>query len=248
MLQCPKRILQTNRIKGGHQEFADKPLFTHLQEEMSRNSSQANVRVIQALREIESHLTKKSSPGLKRKSGSEKTSVKAQLSSELLPRRRSQRLNPSKRNVTMSPASFTTALEMASKTKKDIATIRSMRTGTSMGEAMFSPAPRLKRTVSFVTGLSELGDAQKKLKMEDVTVEKTLDSQFAACTIAPKSTTEAVCWTPISKKGILTRNIGSVLGTTATPVSPSTCSTVSSVPPAPTLRVNNALTTDFLFE
>lgn len=240
MLRCPKGNSTTTHIKGGLQEFADKPLFIHLQEEMSRNSSQANLRVIQGLTKDESRLVKKYLRSQKPKSELAKTSVPVQLSSESL--RRSERLKQKEKKITMSAASYTAASEMALKTKGSMVPIRSMRTGTSMGDQMFSPAPRLKRTVSFVTGLSDL--PQKKLKMEDV---ETLESQFAACTVVPKSTTEVV-WTPISKKGILTRNIGSVLVTTATPASISTCSTVSTVPPVRTLHVNSALTTDFLME
>lgn len=240
MPRCPKSTNSTNyRIAGGQPEFADKPLYTHLQEEMSRNSSQANVRVIQGLRKIESHLMKKSSEGPKRWLKSVKTTAQAPLSLGSS-NRRSARLMNKEKNVTISPGSYTAALEMVSKTKKDTLTIRSMRTGTSMGEAMFSPRPRLKRTVSFVTNLSGL-DGKKQRADQD------LSSHFAACSIAPKSTTEVV-WTPISKKGTLTRNIGSVLVTTATPVSTSTCSTDSTVPPVHTLRVNRALTTDFLLE
>ncbi len=240
MRRCPKVINSTNyQIAGGLPEFADKPLYSHLQEEMSCNSSQANVRVIQGLRNIESHLTKKSSVGPKRWSKSAKTTAQVPLSSGSS-NRRSARLFNKEKNVTMSAASFTAASEMVSKTKSDTLTIRSMRTGTSMGEAMFSPRPRLKRTVSFVTNLSDLDGKKQR-------VEQDLSSHFAACSIAPKSTTEVV-WTPISRKGILTRNIGSVLDTTATPVSTLTCSTVSTVPPVHTLRANHALTTDFYLE
>lgn len=242
MSKCRKENLTTATIEGGQLEFADKPLFTHLQEEMSRNSSQVNLRVIQGLTKDESRLVKKYLQSQKPKLESEKTIVPVRLSSESL--RRSERLKQKEKKITMSAASYTAALDMASKTKTNTASYRSTRTGTNMGEAMFSPAPRLKRTVSFVTGLSDLGETKKKLKMEDV---KVLESQFAACTVAPKSTTEVV-WTPISGKGILMRNIGSVLDTTATPASISPCSTVSTVPPAHTLHASNALTTDFFFE
>lgn len=239
MSACPRNSRFTIRtiqaIKGGQPESVESQILSHHQVDMSGNCRKENMF----------QHAKNFSNNHQRQSAFHPTTVQAQSSWESL-KEKGKKLHRSKRNKnTIAPASYTAALDMVSKTNSDTLTIPSMRTGTVMEEAILKPRPRLKRTVSFVTGLSDLGDAKRRLIMDEQI--SIMESQFAECSVAPKSTINVV-WTPISGKGTLTRNIGSVLGTSATNASPSTCSTISTVPPARTLHAGTALGIHMMFE
>ncbi len=239
MSACPRNSRFTIRtiqaIKDGQLESVESQMLTRHQAEMSRNCRKENMF----------QHAKKFSNNHQKQSAFHPTTVPVPLSSESLNENK-PKLRRSKRNKnTIAPASYTAVLDMVSKTNNDTQTIPSMRTGTATDEAISKPRPRLKRTVSFVTGLSDLGDAKRRLILDEQI--SIMESQFAECSVVPKSTIK-IAWTPISGKGILTRNIGSVLDTTATDASPSTCSTISTVPPAHTLHAGTALGMHMMFE
>jgi len=121
------------------------------------------------------------------------------------------RLHSNNSNGRMSANSYSTVWEMERSMKKSIEETPFTNTGTNTDEVIYPSAKRLKRTVSYVTNLSDL--PRMRLKMEDVEV---LTSAFAQLDVVPKSTIKTVYFqVPITAKRNTMKTIGSALATTA---------------------------------